>query len=84
MLGLSHGQPWPCLALASQAIGSSSVVAEQHQDGTGGSCSFGNSKLGGEFGRRRDGGGRAAWPPHDWERERLEDLEEARCKGGGV
>ena len=32
-LGLGHGQPWPCLVLASQATGSSGATAEQRQDG---------------------------------------------------
>jgi len=46
-----------------------------------GSGSFGDGKQGGESGRRRDGGGGAAWPPHDWE---LERLEETRCGGGAA
>jgi hypothetical protein len=41
-------------------------------------CSFGDGKLGGEFGRRRDGNGRAAWLPRDWGEE---EVGEAR---GGV
>jgi len=32
-LGLGRGQPWPCLALVSQAVGSSGAAAEQRQDG---------------------------------------------------
>jgi len=68
--------PWPATLQA--------AAAEQCQDGTAGSGSHGDSKQGGEPGLRRDGGGGAAWPSHDWELERLEELEEARCGGGAA
>ena len=83
-LGLGRRQSWPHLGLAGQAAGSSDAAAEQRQDGTAGSGSHGDSKQGGEPGLRRDGGGGAAWPSHDWELERLEELEEARCGGGAA
>jgi len=43
-LGLGRGQPWPRLALAGQAAGSSSASAKQCQDGTAGSGRLGDSK----------------------------------------
>ena len=62
--------PWPWPAAAS-----SGAATEQRPDGKQGSGSFGDGRD--EFGRRRDGGGGAAWQPQYWKRERLGELEEA-------
>jgi hypothetical protein len=81
LVGLDRAWPWPW---PWPAAGSSSAAAEQRQNDTDGSCNFGDGKLGGEFGRRRDGDGRAAWLPRIRERKRSEKLEEARCGEGAA